>query len=74
MNSLFYPFIDPVTGLPIIDPGIMSQLDPNSQDKKKNIENELHNYEMFQKQIFEFTKQGGKNFLKSLQIYCMYCL
>lgn len=29
-NSLFYPYIDPVTGLPIIDPGIMSQLDPNA--------------------------------------------
>lgn len=29
-NSLFYPYIDPTTGLPIIDPGIMAQLDPNS--------------------------------------------
>ena len=61
MNSLFYPFIDPVTGLPIIDPGIMSQLDPNSQDRNKNnTDNEMQNYEMFQKQIFEFTKTGGK--------------
>lgn len=30
-NSLFYPYIDPTTGLPIIDPGIMAQLDPNSK-------------------------------------------
>ena len=29
-NSLFYPYIDPTTGLPIIDPGIMAQLDPNT--------------------------------------------
>ena len=60
MNSLFYPFIDPVTGLPIIDPGIMSQLDPNSHERKKNMESEIQNYESFQKTIFEFTKQGGK--------------
>ncbi len=30
MNSLFYPYIDPITGLPIIDAGIMACLDPNS--------------------------------------------
>lgn len=28
---MFYPYIDPTTGLPIIDPGIMAQLDPNSK-------------------------------------------
>ena len=28
-NSLFYPYVDPVTKLPIIDPGIMAQIDPN---------------------------------------------
>ena len=33
MNSLFYPYIDPTTHLPIIDPGIMAQLDPNSHIK-----------------------------------------
>jgi rRNA processing protein Krr1/Pno1 len=33
MNSLFYPYIDPTTHLPIIDPGIMAQLDPNSHLK-----------------------------------------
>jgi len=33
MNSLFYPYIDPNTHLPIIDPGIMAQLDPNSHLK-----------------------------------------
>lgn len=27
---MFYPYIDPVTGLPIIDPNIMASLDPNS--------------------------------------------
>ena len=31
MNSLFYPFLDPVTGLPIIDPNTLSQLDPNTK-------------------------------------------
>jgi len=30
---LFYPYIDPTTGLPIIDPGIMAQLDPNSKQE-----------------------------------------
>ena len=38
----------------------MSQLDPNSQERNKSNDNEMHNYEMFQKQIFEFSKQGGK--------------
>lgn len=31
MNSLYYPFLDPVTGLPIIDPNTLSQLDPNTR-------------------------------------------
>jgi len=31
MNSLFYPFLDPITGLPIIDPNTLSQLDPNTK-------------------------------------------
>lgn len=31
MNSQFYPYVDPVTRLPIIDPGIMAQLDPNTK-------------------------------------------
>ena len=33
LNSLFYPYTDPTTHLPIIDPGIMAQLDPNSHIK-----------------------------------------
>ena len=49
MNNLFYPYIDPNTHLPIIDPGIMAQLDPNchlkidpddynfQKEEKKNI-------------------------------------
>lgn len=37
MNSIFYPFIDPITGLPIIDPGIMAQLDPNSKEQGESI-------------------------------------
>ena len=36
MNSLFYPFIDPITKLPIIDPGIMAQLDPNAKNDNNN--------------------------------------
>ena len=36
MNSLFYPYIDPVTGLPIIDPDIMASLDPNTPKPDKN--------------------------------------
>ena len=35
MNSLFYPYVDPVTRLPIIDPGIMAQLDPNTNNKNE---------------------------------------
>ena len=61
MNSLFYPYIDPTTHLPIIDPGIMAQLDPNShikideddynfqkeekKDKNKNINKEKNEKE-----------------------------
>ncbi len=36
MNSLFYPYVDPVTRLPIIDPGIMAQLDPNTNNNKND--------------------------------------
>jgi transcription antitermination factor NusA-like protein len=43
MNSLFYPFTDPVTGLPIIDPGIMAQLDPNSGEEKQQGNNRGNN-------------------------------
>ena len=32
MGNQFYPFMDPVTHLPIIDPEIMSKLDPNNND------------------------------------------
>jgi rRNA processing protein Krr1/Pno1 len=41
MNSLFYPFLDPVTGLPIIDPNTLSQLDPNTKftNNKRQEEN-----------------------------------
>ena len=42
MNSLFYPYIDPNTHLPIIDPGIMAQLDPNSHLK---IEEDDYNFQ-----------------------------
>ena len=38
MNSLFYPYIDPITRLPIIDPGIMAQLDPNTKNEAEKAE------------------------------------
>jgi rRNA processing protein Krr1/Pno1 len=41
MNSLFYPFLDPVTGLPIIDPNTLSQLDPNTKFINKRQEENL---------------------------------
>lgn len=48
-NSIFYPYIDPVTGLPIIDPGIMSELDPNRVLNQKSNDS----YENFEKRIAE---------------------
>ena len=56
MNSLFYPYIDPITRLPIIDPGIMTQLDPNTKneaDKKEKvipIQHELEKEEKMNKE------------------------
>jgi PDZ domain-containing secreted protein len=57
MNSLFYPFIDPITGLPIIDPGIMASLDPNTKimEQENNTYNNTNNYENFQQSIFEMS-------------------
>ena len=54
MNSVFYPFIDPITQLPVIDPGIMAQLDPNRSKGDKFI------YEDFEKAIFENSKNNNK--------------
>jgi hypothetical protein len=43
MNSLFYPYIDPVTGLPIIDADIMASLDPNSvRNNPTELQNEMN--------------------------------
>jgi hypothetical protein len=67
MNSLFYPFIDPVTGLPIIDPGIMSQLDPNSKFPKEKSYKDLQSYEKFQKSIFDGNKQRGNLIIHMLR-------
>jgi rRNA processing protein Krr1/Pno1 len=56
VNSLFYPFIDPITGLPIIDPGIMASLDPNSrleENAGQSVNENFENYENFQQNIFE---------------------
>jgi hypothetical protein len=51
MNSLFYPFLDPITGLPIIDPNTLSQLDPNTKlaadaqyDSQEEMPKEKNNY------------------------------
>lgn len=46
MNSQFYPYVDPVTRLPIIDPGIMAQLDPNSKRDYDNNTSLNNLYEM----------------------------
>lgn len=82
MNSLFYPFIDPVTGLPIIDPGIMAQLDPNAKDEEMNYQNpqnltnvdQNNNYENFQQNIFESSKTNGKKLIfkcfRSQKVQC----
>lgn len=35
-NSLLYPFIDPESGLPVIDPGVLSQLDPTHNKDENN--------------------------------------
>jgi rRNA processing protein Krr1/Pno1 len=40
MNSLFYPFLDPITGLPIIDPNTLSQLDPNTKISESQFESQ----------------------------------
>jgi hypothetical protein len=62
INSLFYPFIDPITGLPIIDPGIMAQLDPNTKYDVKEVEvYDPLKYESFENTIFENSKQMDKN-------------
>lgn len=50
MNSLFYPYIDPVTGLPIIDSDIMASLDPNTVRQGQN-QNEMMPNEMNFNQI-----------------------
>jgi rRNA processing protein Krr1/Pno1 len=56
MNSLFYPFIDPITGLPIIDPGILAQLDPNT----KATSGLMSNYDNFEQSMFENSKNQEK--------------
>jgi rRNA processing protein Krr1/Pno1 len=53
-NSLFYPFIDPISGLPIIDSGIMAQLDPNAQYT-------YDNYAQFENIIFEKSNPQQRN-------------
>ena len=55
MNSLFYPYIDPNTHLPIIDPGIMAQLDPNSHLK-------------IDKDDYNFQKEEKKDKMKNKKI------
>ena len=61
MNSLFYPYIDPNTHLPIIDPGIMAQLDPNSHLK---IEEDDYN---FQKDDKNDKKEKNNKFKNKIQ-------
>ena len=58
MNSLFYPYIDPNTHLPIIDPGIMAQLDPNSHLK---IDEDDYNFQKDEK------KDTNKNKNKAIE-------
>ena len=81
MNSLFYPYIDPTTHLPIIDPGIMAQLDPNNHLKideddynfqkkeEKKEENENISYENFEKSIFENSKNDSNQLKYDLENY-----
>ena len=57
MNSLFYPYIDPTTHLPIIDPGIMAQLDPNSHIK---IDEDDYNFQKDDKKDKDKDKDKNK--------------
>ena len=58
MNSLFYPYIDPNTHLPIIDPGIMAQLDPNSHLK---IDEDDYNFQKEEKKDKSKNKNKKEN-------------
>ncbi len=58
MNSLFYPYIDPTTHLPIIDPGIMAQLDPNSHIK---IDDDDYNFQKDDKKKENKDKNDENN-------------
>ena len=64
MNSLFYPYIDPNTHLPIIDPGIMAQLDPNSHLK---IDEDDYNFQKDDKKEKNKFKNKILNKDKSLE-------
>ena len=64
MNSLFYPYIDPNTHLPIIDPGIMAQLDPNSHLK---IDDDDYNFQKDDKKEKNKFKNKIMNKDKSLE-------
>ena len=64
MNSLFYPYIDPNTHLPIIDPGIMAQLDPNSHLK---IDDDDYNFQKDDKKEKNKFKNKIINKDKSLE-------
>ena len=69
MNSLFYPYVDPVTRLPIIDPGIMAQLDPNTNNQN-NYEGNFCDFPVIppkQGKKFKYGKNNlekGKNYIK----------
>ena len=67
LNSLFYPYIDPVTHLPIIDPGIMAQLDPNSNLGEDN--DKKGKYDNFEKSIFQISKNEDKELDYDLENY-----
>lgn len=60
MNSLFYPYIDPVTGLPIIDAHIMASLDPNTVRKNNDeLQNEMNFNQISMNLSMSMTGAGG---------------
>lgn len=62
MNSLFYPYIDPITGLPIIDADIMASLDPNTpKNKKQHFQDSQMDFNQIGMQI-SMSMAGGEQY------------
>ena len=67
-NSLFYPYIDPTTGLPIIDPGIMAQLDPNSKKTAADENEKRDSLDLYENNISGITYENNNLNSSSIKI------